>query len=51
MAIIYEILNDRVLPFLVFEKYESKEKITRIYDELDKEFPKRFILNMNVKEN
>jgi hypothetical protein len=51
MAIIYEILNDRVLPFLVFEKYESEEKITRIYNELDEKFSERFILNMNVKEN
>jgi len=51
MAIIYEVLNNEIVPFFVFDKYDTIEKINKIYSELDAEYPKRFILNIDGKEN
>ncbi len=51
MSAIYEVINDKVTIFLVFDKYDPPEKIIKIYNELNEEFPQRFILNMGTKGN
>ena len=45
MNIIYEITSDKVLPFIIFNKYEKIEEVLAIYNALIEDDPNKYLLN------